>query len=260
MVLALFADSPYGKLASTKVEDKNEGFIDKILNFAVKLDPRFGWWLMELPATLSFGYFYLQGANAFQPVPLLLAGLWAKHYLNRGWLFPLNIRVSNENNKGETPAASFSIWVVSFGVIFTTMHGYLNAKWFSSVGTHLTKAWLSDWRFITGLIIYETSYWATIHCEHILRNLRSSNPSPNEPRYKIPKGGLFEYCTSPQYLCELLAWFGWSLISVNPGGVIVFLVSAANLIPRAYTQHEWYLKKFKEDYPKERKRLIPFIW
>ena len=77
-------------------------------------------------------------------------------------------------------------------------------------------------------------------------------------QYKIPRGGAFEWASNPQYFFELLAWFGYTLLSKNPGGVIVFAVSAANLVPRAFAQHQWYQGKF-EDYPKDRKVIIPFV-
>ncbi len=51
----------------------------------------------------------------------ILALLWAVHYGNRGWYFPLNIRVAS----GQT--ASFNIMVSGIGAVFTGLHGHLNA-------------------------------------------------------------------------------------------------------------------------------------
>ena len=77
-------------------------------------------------------------------------------------------------------------------------------------------------------------------------------------RYSIPQGGGFKYVSNPQYLGELVGWFAWCLWSYNPGGVVVFLISVVNLVPRAFEQHKWYKNKF-DNYPAERKALIPFI-
>jgi len=41
-------------------------------------------------------------------------------------------------------------------------------------------------------------------------------------------------------------------------GLVFFLWTAANLAPRAFSTHKWYLSTFP-DYPKNRKALIPFI-
>ncbi|CAN0141629.1 unnamed protein product, partial [Laminaria digitata] len=38
------------------------------------------------------------------------------------------------------------------------------------------------------------------------------------------------------------------------------LYTVANLAPRARKHHLWYLEKFREDYPSERRAFIPFIW
>jgi len=250
--------------------------------FGMELDSRFGWWLMELPATLSFNYFYWQGKYAFLPVPLFLCFIFNKHYLNRGWFFPLSIR------KAPGAKQSFSITVLLAGMLFTFMHGYLNATWFTELGTELFDgtSWCASPWFLMGYPVYEIAFIGTIHCELIMRNLRapqvrqfdlsntvcslffpSSCVHPVEPavgvwdkkkQHKIPRGGAFEWATNPQYFFELLAWFSYMILSKNPAGLVVFSVSAANLVPRAFVQHQWYLEKFDE-YPKTRKVIIPFV-
>ena len=55
LVGAFLAKAPYGKLAPAA-----GGF---------NLSPRLGWFLMELPATLSFLWFYAHGRNAAEVVP-----------------------------------------------------------------------------------------------------------------------------------------------------------------------------------------------
>jgi len=41
-------------------------------------------------------------------------------------------------------------------------------------------------------------------------------------------------------------------------GTVFFLWTIFNLVPRAISHHHWYKEKF-EDYPKERKIIIPKI-
>lgn len=38
----------------------------------------------------------------------------------------------------------------------------------------------------------------------------------------------------------------------------VFVWTAVNLVPRALAHHRWYREHF-EDYPRQRKALIPFV-
>ncbi len=181
-------------------------------------------------------------------------------YGNRGFFFPLSIRVAPGKK------SSFSLTVVTIGWVFTALHGYLNATWYTRIGTHLFTAgsgqwpaWASSPVFLSGLALYQFSFWATVHSEYIQRNLRSASPSKEEPAYKIPRGGFFELVTSPTYFFELLGWLAFALMTLNPGGLVVFCVSAANLVPRAFQQHEWYLRKFDNYHLLNRKALIPFV-
>lgn len=244
----------------------------------VKLDPRLGWWLMELPATLSFLYhFYIgtknrlrkeeeekKAAEAEKREPKIVGPsaktsmalflIWCIHYGNRGWFFPLTIRVA------EGSQASFALHNSLIGAVFLSLHGYLNARMFSEYGKHLQDDWLKSPQFITGLFIYACGYALTVHSESVLRNLRPLNEVVNQAnRYKIPYGGGFDYVTNPQYLGELTAWLGFNILSGMAGnGLPVLFISLANLVPRAFENHKWYLKKFP-DYPKDRTALIPFV-
>lgn len=127
---AAFTKSPYGRFASDR--------------WGLNLSPRLGWFLMELPATLSFVFFFFRGENRFEPVPLFFLVVWLIHYGNRGFVFPYLIR----SPRGAK--ASFSIVIVVTGWLVTTTHGYLNAAFISSLGTHFSTAWFADPRFLIG--------------------------------------------------------------------------------------------------------------
>ena len=236
----------------------------------VNLDAKLGWWLMVLPATVSFLYNYYQGRqrklarekqnpseekgkgpNGMATKILFL--IWCLHYGNRGWYFPLTIRVAKGSKQ------SFALYNAAIGAVFLTAHGYLNGRLFSELGTKYTDAWLKDPRFLIGLAIYLTGYGITVHSESVIRNLRPANGivAPNE-RYKIPVGGMFNYVTNAAYLGELTAWTGFIILTWSPTLVPALFISLGNLVPRAFEQHKWYHKKFP-NYPKERTALIPFL-
>ena len=61
------------------------------------------------------------------------------------------------------------------------------------------------------------------------------------------------------YFTELISFTGFAIATWSLGALFVLAVSAANLIPRAFQVHRWYLEKFPDDYPRDRKVLIPFI-
>ena len=217
-----------------------------------KFHPRWGWILMELPATLVFWPAFLTGPRASLTAPMFLAAIWGVHYLNRGFVFPWLIRAPKN-------ARTFSLLVVGTGMIVTALHGYLHGYYLSRYGDHLVGDWMSDPRFLVGAAIYGSGLALNIHSDAILRNLRSPDEvERGEKVYRIPRGGGFRYVTNPQYLGELLAWIGFASMTWSLAGVFIFGISAANLVPRALATHRWYRDKFP-DYPKHRRALIPLL-
>eukprot|EP00565_Helicotheca_tamesis_P000732 CAMPEP_0185732378 /NCGR_PEP_ID=MMETSP1171-20130828/15935_1 /TAXON_ID=374046 /ORGANISM="Helicotheca tamensis, Strain CCMP826" /LENGTH=152 /DNA_ID=CAMNT_0028401847 /DNA_START=529 /DNA_END=987 /DNA_ORIENTATION=+ len=152
------------------------------------------------------------------------------------------------------------------------MHAHLNARWYAEYGTHLLgvggssskentkggRSWTSTWCFRIGVTLYYLGLASVIYHDHIMRTLR---PCPNDARYCIPHGGLFEYVTAGNYLSELVMWAGFASASWGPNGAFIFLISAANLVPRSASTHQWYLNNFPGEYEVlERGRLLPGIW
>jgi 3-oxo-5-alpha-steroid 4-dehydrogenase 1 len=239
-VSALFVQTPYGRFA-------NE-------SYGVSLDPRLGWFLMELPALVSFVYFYFQGPHAGAPVPLFILFVWVVHYANRGFLMPALMRVPRGQRSG------FSLGVVVMGWLVTTLHGYLNATWASALSPHFTADWFGDPRFIIGILVYYAAFFANLHSDHVVRCLRTKQEvAQGIKHYRIPRGGLFEYVSNPSYLTELIFWAGFALFTWSLAGVYILAISMANLIPRAIATDRWYREKFS-DYPTQRRILIPYVW
>jgi 3-oxo-5-alpha-steroid 4-dehydrogenase 1 len=238
-VASVFIPSPYGRFASPR--------------YGVSLGPRLGWFLMELPAVPVFGAVFFLGPRWSDPVPLLFLVVWLVHYANRGYAFPWLIRAA--------PGArtSFSLLVVVAGWAATSLHGYLNAAFLTTHGTHYGLDWLTDPRFLAGIAVYYTSFALTLHSEHVQRNLRTREEvAAGERTYRIPQGGLYRWVSSPAYLTELTGWAGFALATWSPGGLFIFAISAANLVPRAFATHRWYRERFP-DYPPGRKALIPYL-
>jgi len=221
-------------------------------NKGIKLHAKTGWIIMELPGILVFPIVFFMGSNADQTVPLFFLAIWMVHYTNRALITPMLMRVQPGTS------SSFALNVVIAGWITLFLHGYFNAAYISEIGTQYTIDWFSDPRFQIGLAIYLCGFTLNIHSDYILRNLRSRNPSPDEPRYKIPYGGGFKFVTCPQYLGEILSFTGFAIMTWNLGAVFVLLMTIGNLVPRAIYTHRWFHKNF-ENYPKERKAVIPFI-
>ena len=198
----------------------------------VKFSPNMGWFLMEVPALLVFPIFFFMGDNWNQPVALFLGGLWMFHYMNRAVITPMLIRVAPGTQ------SSFNITVVVAGWATLALHSYLNGSFISQYGSHLhMEEWFSDPRFIAGLMIYICGFTINVKSDAILRNLRSKNQSADEPRYKIPYGGLFKYVTCPQYFGEILSFLGFTIMTWGLGFLYIFAVTFLNLVPRAKDTH-----------------------
>ena len=138
-------------------------------------------------------------------------------------------------------------------IVFNSLNAYINARWISHLGTYEVD-WLTDPRFLIGAAVFLTGMGINLHADTVLINLRK----PGETGYKIPQGGLYRFITAPNYFGEILEWTGWAIMTWSLPGLAFAIYTTANLAPRAWTNHKWYLSKF-EDYPKERRALIPFI-
>lgn len=80
------------------------------------------------------------------------------------------------------------------------------------------------------------------------------------PIYVIPKGGLFEFVSSPHYFVEIVFYVTLLFVGRFYAAKLLLVVFVViNLTDRAYRTHNWYLEKFKSTYP-DRYRLIPSVW
>lgn len=199
---------------------------------------------MEIVSPAVFAFFFLKGGNK-SAVNLLLCALWMAHYVNRSLIFPFRI---HDRNK------TMPLVICLLAVCFNSMNGFLNGYWLGTWKTY-DAAWLSDWRFIAGVLLFVSGFILNFTSDNILLSLRKNKASGE---YKIPTGGLYKWISCPNYFGETLEWCGWALATWSLPGLSFALWTAANLIPRALSNHAWYKKTFP-DYPSERKAVIPFV-
>ncbi len=231
MLALTFISAPYGR-------HKRKGW-------GPSMPARLAWVVMESPPVLVFAGVYLVGEHRAALVPLLLLTCWQVHYVNRMVIYPLRMRSS---------ATGMPVWVVVMGVVFNTLNAYINARWVSHLGSYAAD-WLLDPRFLVGVAIFVGGMAINLHSDSLLRRLRK----PGETGYKIPRGGLFRWISCPNYLGEIVEWIGWAIASWSPAGLAFAVYTAANVGPRAVSHHRWYREQF-EDYPPERRALIPFLF
>ena len=149
------------------------------------------------------------------------------------------------------------LYVVASAFFFTSINSYLNGRYlFSFAPPHLaSSSWTSDPRFFIGIALFVAGYAINQWADHVLFHLRK----PGETGYKIPRGGLYELISCPNYLGEIIEWSGWAILTWSPAGLLFALWTIANLLPRARSNHRWYKERFPE-YPAKRRAIIPLLF
>jgi 3-oxo-5-alpha-steroid 4-dehydrogenase 1 len=180
---------------------------------------RIGWILMESPSALI-------------PPILILAGSWRDRGQRLGvvsvfllvlWEAHYIYRAFAYPFLMRKSGKRFPLSVVLFAWVFNGLNAYANAA-------YLTRA------------------------DRMLRALRGQGGTG----YSVPRGWLFDYVVSPNYLGEMIEWCGWALACWSAPALAFAVFTAANLVPRAMSHRRWYERTF-EDFPRARKSVIPFL-
>ncbi|MCM1377921.1 MAG: DUF1295 domain-containing protein [Prevotella sp.] len=234
-VALFFFKAPYGMMYSPK--------------WGPSISNRLGWVLMEAPAFLAMALLWECSDRRTLAVPAIMTLLFLIHYFQRSFIFPMMM-------KGKSRMA---LLIPIMGAAFNIINAYLIGGWFFYVSPADTYpvSWLYSPQFILGIIIFIAGMGINLHSDHIIRNLRK----PGDTRHYIPKGGMFKYVTSANYLGELTEWLGYAILTWSIGGLVFFLWTFANLAPRARTLHRRYISEFGDSYTTlHRKYIIPFIF
>ncbi|MBN2343514.1 MAG: DUF1295 domain-containing protein [Deltaproteobacteria bacterium] len=204
-----------------------------------------GWVVMESPAVLTITLMYLFSDRLNNVTVVVCLLIWQTHYMYRTYVFPFK----RKGNNRKMPVS-----VVAMAMFFNVWNGFLNGAWLFFVGPVRDISWLYSIPFIVGTAIFFVGMFINRQSDNILIRLRA----PGESGYKIPYGGLFRFVSMPAYFGELVEWCGFAILTWSPAGAAFAVFTAANLIPRAISNHKWYKNTFPE-YPAERKAVIPFL-
>ena len=220
----LIYKAPYGRHTSKK--------------WGVSINNKLGWIIMELPALLVCPAIYFYFKIDFD-ISIMFICLWIIHYFNRTIIFPFRIK---------TKGKKMPLVIVLSAFFFNIVNGLINGYFLSNIDMHSVSIFL-----ITGFLLFVLGLYINISSDNKLINLRKIKKG-----YFIPKGGLFKYISCPNFFGEIIEWFGFALMTFNIGSLSFFIWTCCNLIPRALAHHKWYKNKFNE-YPKERKAILPFL-
>lgn len=206
------------------------------------IDNRLGWMIYESPALLLVSYFFLNGNAPKTNAVWIMFSLFILHYVNRTIIFPLRIR---------TKGKKVPLGIVASALIFNLVNGSVIGYYLGYIQDY-NDTWMNDPRFLLGILIFILGMRINWQSDNILINLRD----PEETGYKIPYGGMFRYVSCPNHMGEIIEWTGFAIMMWALPGLSFAIWTAANLIPRTLDHHRWYQKTF-EEYPTERKAVIP---
>lgn len=239
-VALYFIDAGYGKMISEK--------------WGPTINNKIGWMLMECPVFFVVLYMWASSGVRFQSPYLVFFLLFELHYFQRSFVFPWLLK-----GKSRMP-----IIIMALSVVFNLTNGYIQGYWLfikaPSEGLYdqlYTSAWLTDWRFILGTLIFFTGMVINIHSDYIIRHLRK----PGDSNHYLPKGGLYNYVTSGNYFGEIMEWFGWAILTYSWAGALFFWFTCANLVPRANSIYHRYEEEFADEFKgRKLKRVFPFLY
>ena len=229
-LVLIFVKAPYGR-------HRTEGW-------GIEISAKKGWIIMEsIPAVLLTVILFLSHNRDL--VVFFFWAIWTAHYVNRAWAWP---------NRARLYQKLMPLSVVILAVIFNTVNCLINGIWLFSLSGGYELSWMTDPRFIFGVALFFFGMIINIKSDDILFSLRDDGSTG----YKIPRGGLFEKVSSPNYFGEIIEWFGFAIATWSLAGLTFAIWTFCNLAPRAFAHHRWYNEEFP-DYPEDRKALIPFV-
>ena len=233
--------------------------------YGMLLNPKWGktisnktaWFCMELPIFVSMLILWACSDYRFEIVPAIFLILFQIHYFERVFIFPFQMK-----GKSRMP-----ITVMIMGVSFNIMNAMMQGYWifylayrpeYKALFVQAGTGWLLSWQFISGTILFIVGCIINLHSDYIIRHLRKEK---DDTKHYLPKGGLFNYVTSANYFGEIIEWLGFAILTWSLSGLVFFLWTFANLVPRARAIHKRYKSEFAEEMKgKKLKRVFPFIY
>lgn len=208
------------------------------------------WILQELPVLVAVALCWTYGRPDIRGrLPnLLLLGMLTFHYVNRTFIFPLRIKDGKP-----TPLV-----VMAMAFAYCALNGYVQARYLTQFAEYADD-WLTRPQFLLGSLVFVVGMAVNWHADGVLLSLRAQRKPGSTERYKIPRGGMFEYVSGANFFGEIVEWTGFAIACWSWAAASFAFFTFCNIGPRGYQHHQSYLEKF-EDYPKSRKAVIPFIW
>ncbi|SJX64280.1 steroid 5alpha-reductase [Sporisorium reilianum f. sp. reilianum] len=169
--------------------------------------------------------------------------------------------------------------------------GAADALGVGAPGLISTAVWKSPLWYL-GLAGWAIGFTSNVYHDEILMDIRRPDKQAQQSdadttsvgkgssarKYSIPRGGLFEYISFPNYVCEWFEWFSFAYAALYSLPILTHLsakdafatalstppflfpfVLVCVMAPRAVNGHTWYKKTFGGKFPRSRKAMVPFL-
>lgn len=218
--------------------------------WGVSVPNKLGWFLMEFPVFAVILIIGLMAPKQPSVVPYIFLVFFELHYFQRVFVFPFLLKGKNR----------MPVSIMCTGIVFNILNAFMQGYWifFAAPADLYTVSWLSTPQFIIGTVVFFTGMFINMQSDYIIRHLRKN---ADDKRHYLPQDGMFKFVTSANYFGELTEWLGFAILTWSFAGLIFFIWTFANLVPRAHKIHQRYRKEFGEEMLKlNPKRVIPFIY
>ena len=212
--------------------------------WGILIPAKLGWVVMESPCVILMIAYGLIIREQLQVVHEIFLLLWLAHYIHRTFIYPFAIKMTNPKMPISIAFSAFffniiNVNIQAFGIFYFTEY---------------SSDWISSPEFIIGLTLFLIGMFINIKSDYYIAYMKKRKG----PGYHIPNGFLYRYISAPNYFGEIIEWMGWAILTWSISGIVFLIWVIANLFPRAISHHKWYKNKF-ENYPKNRKAIIPGI-
>ncbi|UKN02568.1 DUF1295 domain-containing protein [Paracrocinitomix mangrovi] len=233
-ITMFFITAPFGRHTTTK--------------WGPSINNKAGWIIMEAPSLLIMSYFLIFGTYSQESYAWIIFAFWIFHYINRTITYPIRIKATDKK---------MPLVIAINAIFFNLMNAGLNGYYLGELAdpSLYGDEWLMNPRTWFGIFLFVVGMGINWRADHILINLRK----PGETGYKIPKGFLFDWVSSPNLMGEVIEWTGFAIMAWNLPALTFAAWTFANLVPRAKNHHDWYKQRFPE-YPEKRKAIFPYIF
>ena len=147
-LLLLKITAPYGRHTTSK--------------WGPLISNKWGWVIMELPVLIVLYMMIFPGIILFSFPYLIMIGLFSLHYINRIFIFPFRLH---------TKGKKMPVAIMLSAIFFNIMNGFSFGYYFVHFANY-TNAWLSDPRFIIGIVLFFTGLIINWKADNVLINLR----------------------------------------------------------------------------------------